>query len=201
MQSSPRARNINSIDEERLVIGQFYNYVDTITNIKLDNMLRMTQDFAERLFNSIPLGDRGNTAELLHQYRVNSQRLRDEGGSIQAKEGLLMELQQLIATIKSGLAKQEKEDIILRRGLLGMFELLARLSIEERKFNNKFSKAAMLLLQRFSAAGIERHKELFTILDEINAEVDIVEKEKLFGRFKALRANEIQIEKDTFRYL
>ena len=191
MQSSPQTRYLNSIEDERLVIGQFYNYVDIIMNIKLDNMLRMTQDFAERLFNSIPLGDRGNTAELLHQYRVNSQRLRDEGGSIQDKEGLLMELQQLIATIKSGLAKQEKEDIILRRGLLGMFELLARLSIEERKFNNKFSKAAILLRQLFSETGIERHRELFTLLDEINAEVDIVQKEKLFVRFKSLRTNEI----------
>lgn len=162
-----------------------------MTNIKLDNMLKMTQEFAERLYNSIPLGDRGNTAELLHQYRVNAQRLRDERASIRDKEGLLMELQQLVATIKSGLAKEEKEDIILRRGMLGMFELLARLSIEERKFNNKFSKAAILLRQIFTQEGIERHRELFSLLDEIHAEGDIVEKEKLIRRFKELRANEI----------
>lgn len=174
---------VNNAEDERNMIAQFYNYVDTIMNIKLDNMLQMTQEFTESLLDSIPLGDRGNTAELLHQYRVNSQRLRNQRGSIQDKENLLMELQQLIATIKSGLAQQEKEDVILRRGLLGMFELLARLSIEERKCNNKFSKAATVLRQRFSEEGVQRHSELFDLLQEINDEHDIVLREKLFARF------------------
>lgn len=189
--SSPSTFYINTPEDERKIIGQFYNYVDVIMNIKLDNMLLMTQDFTDRLLDSIPLGDRGNTAELLYQYRIKSQHLRDHGGSIQDKENLLMELQQLIATIKSGLAKQEKEDVILRRGLLGMFELLARLSIEERKCNNKFSKAATLLRQRFTEEGVQRHRELFDLLEEINKEHDIVQREKLFARFKELKSNEI----------
>ncbi|XP_065357677.1 uncharacterized protein LOC135951868 isoform X2 [Calliphora vicina] len=190
-EAAQQSAYINNSEDESKLIAQFYNYVDIIMNIKLDNMLKMTQEFTDRLLDSIPLGERGNTAELLHQYRVNSQRLRDEGGSIQDKENLLMELQQLIATIKSGLAKQEREDIILRRGLLGMFELLARLSIEERKCNNKFSKAARLLRQRFSEQGIQRHGELFELLQELNDEHDIVHREKLFARFKELKANEI----------
>lgn len=182
---------MNNPEDERKLIGQFYNYVDIITNIKLDNMLKMTQKFVDQQLDSIPLGDRGNTAELLHQYSQNSQRLRKYGGSIQDKEQLLMELQQLIATIKSGLAKQEQEDIILQRGLMGMFELLARLSIEERKFNTKFSKAASLLRLRFSEHGLQRHGELFELLHEIDEEHDIVKDEQLFARFKAIRANEV----------
>ncbi|KAM7350923.1 uncharacterized protein ACRADG_003912 [Cochliomyia hominivorax] len=190
-QTPPPADYLNNIEDERKIIEQFYNYVDVIMNIKLDNMLRLTQTFTDKLLDSIPLGDRGNTAEMLYQYSVNSQRLRDQGGSIQDKENLLMELQQLIATIKSGLAKQEKEDIILRRGLLGMFELLARLSIEERKCNDKFTKAATVLRQRFSLEGIERHRELFNLLQEINDEHDIVKREKLFAQFKQLKNNEM----------
>ncbi|KAI8125302.1 hypothetical protein FF38_08027 [Lucilia cuprina] len=190
-QSTQYSAYINNKEDERKIIGQFYNYVDIIMNIKLDNMLKMTQEFTDTLLDSIPLGERGNTAELLYQYRMNSQRLREQGGSIEDKENLLMELQQLIATIKSGLAKQEKEDIILRRGLLGMFELLARLSIEERKCNNRFSKAATVLRQRFTEEGIERHRELFDLLQELNDEHNIVQREKLFARFKELKANEI----------
>ncbi|XP_037824884.1 uncharacterized protein LOC119613023 [Lucilia sericata] len=190
-QSTQYSAYINNKEDERKIIGQFYNYVDIIMNIKLDNMLKMTQEFTDTLLDSIPLGERGNTAEMLYQYRMNSQRLREQGGSIEDKENLLMELQQLIATIKSGLAKQEREDIILRRGLLGMFELLARLSIEERKCNNRFAKAATVLRQRFTEEGIQRHRELFDLLQELNDEHNIVQREKLFARFKELKANEI----------
>ncbi|XP_073822510.1 uncharacterized protein [Musca autumnalis] len=178
---------INGEEDELRIIGQFYNYVDIITDVKLDNMLKLTQNFVQQLLDSIPTEDHGNTAAMLQDYIHNSENLRHRRGSMEEKEKLLMELQQLIATIKNGLAKEEKEDIILRRGLLGMFELLARLSIEERKFNDKFSKAATLLRARMSEESIERHRELFDLLEAVKHEQDIVLRERLFARFKDIR--------------
>uniref|UniRef100_A0A1I8P0U5 Uncharacterized protein n=1 Tax=Stomoxys calcitrans TaxID=35570 RepID=A0A1I8P0U5_STOCA len=176
-------------DEEgsRRIITQFYNYVDVITGLKLDNMLKLTQVFVQQLLDSIPGHDRGNTAQMLEDYISNVENIREDGGSIEEKELMLMELQQLIATIKSGLAQEEKEDIILRRGLLGMFELLARLSIEERKFNDKFAKAATLLRLRMAEESVERHRELIDLLQAIDSEQDIVVRERLFEKFKQIR--------------
>lgn len=150
-------------------------------------MLKFTQDFVQQLLDSIPQDDHGNTADMLKDYIIASENLRQHGGSIQQKEQLLMELQQLIATIKSGLAKEEREDIILRRGLLGMFELLARLSIEERKFSDKFSKAATLLRIRLSPESIDNHRDFFDLLEAILQEQDIVLRERLFARLKEIR--------------
>ncbi|XP_075153767.1 uncharacterized protein LOC142227231 [Haematobia irritans] len=178
---------INNEEDARRIIGQFYNYVDVITGLKLDNMLKLTQSFVQQLLDSIPVNDHGNTAQMLKDYIQKSDNLRHHDGTVEEKEALLMELQQLIATIKSGLAKEEKEDIILRRGLLGMFELLARLSIEERKFNDKLSKAAVLLRARMSEEILDSHRELFDLLQGIQETQDIVVRERLFGRFKEIR--------------
>uniref|UniRef100_A0A1I8M4A8 Uncharacterized protein n=1 Tax=Musca domestica TaxID=7370 RepID=A0A1I8M4A8_MUSDO len=187
--ASPYSRRhlINSEEDELRIISQFYNYVDVITGVKLDNMLKLTQHFVQQLLDSIPPEDHGNTAAMLQDYIHKSEDLRHRPGSIEEKEKLLMELQQLIATIKSGLAKEEREDIILRRGLLGMFELLARLSIEERKFNDKFSKAATVLRVQMSEESLERRRDLFEILDAVQREQDIVVRERLFAQFKEMR--------------
>lgn len=187
--ASPYSRRhlINSEEDELRIISQFYNYVDVITGVKLDNMLKLTQHFVQQLLDSIPPEDHGNTAAMLQDYIHKSENLRHRPGSIEEKEKLLMELQQLIATIKSGLAKEEREDIILRRGLLGMFELLARLSIEERKFNDKFSKAATVLRVQMSEESLERRRDLFEILDAVQREQDIVVRERLFAQFKEMR--------------
>uniref|UniRef100_A0A1A9Z5Z5 Uncharacterized protein n=1 Tax=Glossina pallidipes TaxID=7398 RepID=A0A1A9Z5Z5_GLOPL len=185
------SQSLNTPERERNAIKYFYNYVDIITDFKLNNMLKMTQTFVEQLLDAIPYDDRGNTAELLQQYIDKAEHLRYHGVSIEEKENMLLELQQLIATIRSGLAKQEAEDIILKKSMLGMFELLARLSIEERRHSEKLSKASSLLRRRFTPEGIQRHQQLFDLLHELEQAQDIVNKEALFKHLKELRTQEI----------
>lgn len=173
--------------KDEQLLNQFYNYVDIITDFKLNNMLKITQTFTQQLLDSIPYDERGNTAELLQNYIDNAENLRYYGGTAQEKEALLLELQQLIATIRSGLAQQEHEDVILRRGLLGMFELLARLSIEERRHVEKFRKAAEHLKRHLPPEAIEKHREILEVINQVAIELDIVQREKLFKRFRELR--------------
>uniref|UniRef100_A0A1A9WUP3 Uncharacterized protein n=1 Tax=Glossina brevipalpis TaxID=37001 RepID=A0A1A9WUP3_9MUSC len=185
---SSASQSLNTPEKERKAIKDFFNYVDITTDFKLNNMLKMTQSFVEQLLNSIPYDDRGNTAELLQQYIDKAENLRYHGVSIEEKENMLLELRELIALTRSGLEKQEKEDMILKQNMLGMFELLARLAIEERRQSEKFSKASSLLRRRFTSEGIQRHQQLFDLLYELEQEQDIVNREALFRNLKDLRA-------------
>lgn len=152
-------------------------------------MLDMSKVFVQQLLESIPFEQRGNSADMLVQFIHNAERVSGLKRTLEEKEDVLLELQQLIASIKDELVKQEPEDLIIRRGLMGMFELLARMSIEERRFNEKFIKASDILEDKLLRDPHARdvHHNLLQILAELEKEDNIVEREQLFKQFRQIR--------------